>query len=172
MSWPRRLHRLAAIIVLLAGWAGAGPVLALEAPEGEVLLTVSGAISDTNAGGAATFDRAMLEALGLTTLRTATPWNDGEVVFEGVPVARVLEAVGARGEIVVARGADGYTVEVPLDDYRRFPVLIAMQQDGRPLDRRRLGPLRIIYPWSDHAELADQVYRYRSVWYLQHLTVR
>jgi hypothetical protein len=53
----------------------------LGAPDGPVILTVSGAVSHTNVDGAARFDHAMLERIGPTTLRTTTPWTEGLVTL-------------------------------------------------------------------------------------------
>src|SRR5688572_11026358 len=48
----------------------------LSEPSGTVLLTLTGAITNTNSPGKAKFDRAMLESIGLTELVTSTPYTD------------------------------------------------------------------------------------------------
>src|SRR6266700_3366257 len=65
----------------------------LPKPADKPILTVTGKISVTNKDGAAQFDRAMLEALGETSFSTSTPWYDGPRKFEGVPLAKLLDAV-------------------------------------------------------------------------------
>jgi hypothetical protein len=57
----------------------------MQRPQGPVVLTVDGAITRTTAPGRAEFDRAMLEQLGVATLRTWTPWTEGEPEFQRVP---------------------------------------------------------------------------------------
>ncbi|HEV7416062.1 MAG TPA: oxidoreductase, partial [Tianweitania sediminis] len=53
----------------------------LDAPKGVPILTISGAITNKNAGEAAVFDRGMLEALGFESISTKTPWFDGVARF-------------------------------------------------------------------------------------------
>jgi hypothetical protein len=81
--------------LLLAGLAlplAARPAAAegLEAPKGPVILTVSGKIRIFNVGETAQFDRPMLEALGMTSFKTKTPWYDNPVVFEGVRMDKLM----------------------------------------------------------------------------------
>ena len=67
----------------------------LAKPQGKVILTLSGLIKETNGEGVAEFDIAMLEALGLKSFTTTTPWYTGAVTFEGVRMAALLDRVGA-----------------------------------------------------------------------------
>src|SRR6266702_192580 len=83
-----------AIVLLVASLAGAA---SLPEPTDKPILTVTGKISVTNKDGTAQFDRAMLEALGQTSFSTSTPWYDGPRKFEGVPLVKLLDAVGASG---------------------------------------------------------------------------
>ncbi|WDR02538.1 hypothetical protein PSQ19_18435 [Devosia algicola] len=59
-------------------------------------LTVEGTISGSP--GSVVFDRDQLEAIGMVSVKTSTPWNEGVVDFEGVPMTRLLEAAGVSGE--------------------------------------------------------------------------
>jgi hypothetical protein len=169
-------HRAAAQLLLigLALVLGAhAPVRAgdLPRPTGPVILTVDGAISHTNAPGRAEFDHPMLEELGLVRLRTWTPWTEGEPEFEGVPVQRLMEAVGATGSEVRAIALNDFESTIPLADFERYPVLLAMSVDGLQLRVRDKGPIWIVYPWSDHPELDDLPTRRKSVWQLRSLRV-
>jgi hypothetical protein len=144
---------------------------ALPPPSGEVVLQVSGAIDHTNAEGAARFDLPLLESLGIERLRTWTPWTEGEPLFEGVLARTLMQAVGAHGTQVEARARNDYVAVIPLDDFTRWPVLLATRMDGQRLRLRDKGPIWIIYPWSDHPELNDRLTRQRSVWQLASLVV-
>ncbi len=143
----------------------------LEPPTGRVVLRLTGAIEVRNEGDAAAFDLAQLEALPQATLRTETPWTDGLVEFRG-PLARtVLAAVGARGERVRASAINDYTVEIPVADFESYPVIFAVRMDGKPMRVRDRGPIWVIYPWSDRAELNTDVYHGRAIWQLRSLVV-
>jgi hypothetical protein len=166
----KRLLRLCLLGLCLSGpVASAGQ---MPAPEGPVVLTVTGAIANTNGKGRAAFDRAMLESLGLAELATSTPWTDGTPVFRGVPMARLLDAVGATGATVHAVALNSYAIDVEVEELRRYPVLLAMEQDGKPLRIRDRGPLWIVYPRDQHAELRGAAHDFKWIWQLKSLEVR
>ena len=56
----------------------------------------------------------------------------------------------------------GYPVLAPTDAH-----LAAMQADGVPLARREKGPLWLMYPISDQADLQDPIYIHRLIWQLE-----
>ena len=149
-----------------------GPLMAdLTQPEGPVILTVSGAIAQTNGDGAATFDLAMLEAMDPQSFETGTIWTEGTSTFTGVPLRRILEAVGAEGEVLTLRALNDYSVEMPSEAVDDNAPLIAYARDGAPLSRRDRGPLWVIYPYdSDAAYRNDTIYT-RSVWQLDRIEV-
>ena len=144
----------------------------LTPPQDRVILTVTGAISDTDGSGRIEFDLKDLERLGLSRLTTWTPWTEGEVEFEGVWARRLMEAVGARGTEVEARALNDYEEVIPIDDFHRYDVLLAVRMNGQLMRTRDKGPIWIVYPWSDHPELDDFATREKSVWQLNALHVR
>ncbi len=144
----------------------------LPEPSGTVLLTVTGSIANTNAPGAANFDRAMLESLGLTDLTTATPYTDGKPMFRGVLMSKVLDAVGATGHKLTAAAVNGYQIELDVDEMRQYPILISLEQDGKPLRLRDRGPLWVILPSDQYPELAVETQNFKSIWQLKSLDVK
>jgi hypothetical protein len=162
----------ATLLIHAVGWCGivcaAEP---LPLPAGPVLLTVAGAIRQTNAPGEARFDQAMLDALGLAKISTTTPWTDGVKVFEGVRLRAVLDRVGAQGTQLVASALNDFEAVIPVDDLQYEPIL-ATRKDGEPLRRADMGPLWIIYPRDEHPTLMDPNYEQRWVWQLKRLEVR
>ena len=170
---PRLAGRTFALLLAAAAptASASAPLAGLEVPTGGVMLTVTGHITVTNADGRAEFDRAMLEDLGLSTLRTWTPWTEGEPEFSGVLARTLMARVGAEGTTVLARALNDYEITIPLSDFERYPVLIAMAMDGERLRTRDKGPLWVIYPWSDYPELDDRVTRQKAIWQLESLHV-
>ncbi|MFQ3788361.1 molybdopterin-dependent oxidoreductase [Halomonas sp. A29] len=149
----------------------AAPGHAFEAPEGQVILTVSGNISVTNAGDEALFDREMLEQLPQHTTHTHTPWHDGQVAFTG-PLGRdLLEAVGAQGSMLRVTALNDYSASVPVADFIEYDVILAMTLDGTPMQVRDQGPLFIIYPFDENPELLTESVMTRSVWQVVHIDV-
>ncbi|WP_306156181.1 molybdopterin-dependent oxidoreductase [Roseibium sp. MMSF_3247] len=152
------------------------PVLAqtaaLPASKGEVLLTIDGAISTVTDGSQARLDRAALQNLGLKELKTSNPFTDGVHLYEGVLLAEVLDLVGATGTTLTARALDGYSVDIPMQDVRDYPVLLAMKIDGQVMSVRQKGPLWVIYPVDQYQDLKAESYSARSIWQLTHVTVK
>lgn len=144
----------------------------LPLPAGKRILSVTGAISNTNDGDAAVFDRPMLEALGMDGFETTTPWYNGPVRFEGVRMQRLMQAVGASGEHVTAIALNDYTTNIPMSDFVRYGVLLAMKRDGADMPVRDKGPLFIVYPFDSMSELKSQQFYSRSAWQVAKLIVR
>lgn len=144
----------------------------LPSPDGEPILTISGEVEFTNRSDAAVFDRDMLEALGMETITTKTPWYDEPVTFEGVPLDELMEVVGAKGDRVVAVALNDYTTEIPISDFEEHGTLLALKRDGEYMPIRDKGPLFIVYPYDSDAELQDQIYYGRSAWQLYQLIVK
>ncbi|MGL4287834.1 MAG: molybdopterin-dependent oxidoreductase, partial [Phreatobacter sp.] len=144
----------------------------LAAPTDRVMLTISGKISVTNVGNTAQFDRAMLEALGLVSFETATPWHSGPQKFEGVSIAKLLRTVGASGDRIQAIALNDYTTEIPVEDFTRYNVILALKRNNEYMPVRDKGPLFIVYPYDSDPELRSQKYYSRSAWQLAQIIVR
>jgi len=144
---------------------------ALKPPTGKVILTITGAITRFNQANSAVFDMAMLEALGTTGFSTTTPWYNGVVHFEGVPMARLLDHVGASGKKVTAMALNDYSTDIPLDDFRRYNAILAVKRDGAYMPIRDKGPLFIVYPYDSDPDLKHQRYYSRSAWQVARLIV-
>jgi hypothetical protein len=162
---------LAAPVVWARDPAG-GPVAPLRRPDGPPMLTIAGRIGATNQGETAIFDRSMLEEIGIDGFVTATPWYDGRTRFEGVPMARLMQAVRANGSLVTAIALNDYSTDIPMTDFALFGVLLAMRRDGRPMRANDKGPLFIIYPFDSRAELQSRTYYSRSAWSVAQLIIR
>ena len=158
-----------ASLLILASAVGAGD---LGRPAGKVILTVSGDIEHTNAGDRAEFDRTMLEALGLSELTVATAWTEGRPTFSGVLGSRILDAVGARGDELVARAINDYQIRIPVSDLRRYPILFALKQDGRYMRVRDKGPIWVIYPRETYPELDTEETKQKWIWQLSSIHIQ
>ena len=143
----------------------------LSSPAEKTILTITGAITNTNEGNAAVFDRSMLEALGLDGFETTTPWYDRLVRFEGIRMRRLMQAVGAFGTDVVAFALNNYVIEIPMCDFDRYGALLAMKRDGVDMPVRDKGPLFIVYPYDSEPELKSHKFYSRSAWQVAKLVV-
>ena len=156
------------LFVLLAGMHG----IVVHADVGKVLLTVSGNIRNGNAAGIAAFDESALKTLPRHVIETTTVVTDGVRRFEGFLMRDLLAMVGAQGRTVTASALNDYVIDIPIEDFRRFDVLVATHMDGVRLQPRDKGPFWIVYPRDEHDELRDIRYDYRWVWQLMRLDVK
>ncbi len=143
----------------------------LPQPSGPVVLEVTGNIRGTNGDGVARFDRRMLEALGSSKLKTSSAWTVGEPEFEGALARDLLDLVGAEGAAVTASALNDYVVTVPLEELRRYPVMLALKMNGEHLKIKDKGPIWIVYPRDQHKELQDSLTDKKWVWQLYKLHI-
>jgi hypothetical protein len=111
-----------------------------------------------------------LEALGLHRVTTQSPWEEGELTFEGVLFSDVVEYLGFRdARAVRIRALDGYVQDVPREDWLDKPLLLATRQDGEALVRRTQGPTRLVYPLLEYPDYQPVVQDPRWVWLIKTL---
>ncbi len=144
----------------------------LPVPTGSTILSITGNIvAGNDEDGSVRFDRPMLEALGTVETLTTCPWYDGQIRFEGVPLARLLDRVGARGARIIATGHGQMTAELPIADLNRYRVIVATKLNGSVVEASTIGPLFIIYPYDAHPELKQPQYYERSLWQVSRIVV-
>lgn len=143
----------------------------LKAPKGKVLLTITGNIKNTNAPGAAHFDRDMLEALGMIKIDTETFWTNGIQSFEGVPGHLLMEAVGVTEGKLQIEGLDNYRAMVPVADLINHRATLMLKNLGEYLTVAKKGPLWLIYPLDDEQKLLKKQINSRSVWQIKAIEV-
>ena len=169
----RRRTILGGIAAAIATGAPRGVAAgALPTPAGKVVLTISGKIGAGNGDGKAAFDREMLEACGLSGFTTTTPWYNGPVRFEGVMLDRLMKEVAASGDAITAFALNDYTTDIPIDDFAKYNVILALKRDGEYMPVKDKGPLFIVYPYDSTPELKHQKFYSRSAWQLNRIVVK
>lgn len=143
----------------------------LAVPTGDILLVVSGTISNTNGDGVARFDRAMLEDLPTVQFTTTTIWTEGPQSFTGVALADLMATVGASGTQVQATAINDYAVEIPMEDATEGRAVIAYLRNGEPMSVRDKGPLWVVYNFDNNPEFQTEVMYARSIWQLDRIAV-
>lgn len=138
----------------------------LPTPEGEVLLTISGATTNGNDQNVARFDIEMLQSLEPTLIETTTIWTEGKQVFEGIALAALVELLGVEGSTLRATAINDYAVDIPLSDAVSGGPIIAYSLNGQEMSIRDKGPLWIIYPYDDEEAYRTEVIYSRSIWQL------
>jgi hypothetical protein len=162
------------VVALLSLLSLAAPALAgeLPRPKDAVILTVTGKVVHSNGPDGASFDAAMLQGLPGRTTIASTPWYPKKTSFEGPLGAALLDAVGANGTMLRVTALNDYVVEIPVSDFRAWPVILATKIEGIPISVREKGPIFVIYPFDEKPELYNELYFGRSAWQVKTIEVR
>ncbi|GAB4485321.1 MAG: hypothetical protein OHK0010_03930 [Anaerolineales bacterium] len=137
---------------------------AIPAPSGEVILTVSGAISAKNNGDTLQLDMPTLEKFGLVSYDENDPWLSAKNTYSGVLMSDFLKIIGVDSAATTVKftALDDYVVELSIADLQKWPVLLATQTNGAYMTPENNGPTRIIFPFDQYPEI-DQV-KYKDLW--------
>ena len=122
----------------------------ISAPEGEVVLTVSGDIGSANKGKELELDLASLEQMRRVRVEAAEPFLKRRVMFEGVLLSDLLAVAGAPDSAskISLTALDDYKVDFKVADVRSSQMLLATKADGKHMPVDRSGPIRIVFPDS------------------------
>jgi hypothetical protein len=146
-------------------------VQALEQASGKVILTIAGKIAEKNTSSTATFDLAMIQKLPQHTFVTMTPWDKKPIKFTGPLLRDLLSAVKASGNTLKAAAINDYMTSIPVEDAKKFDVIMAHKMNGQDIPVKTKGPLFIVYPFDTKPELQTSTYYERSAWQLKSLTI-
>ncbi len=143
------------------------------APEGPVLLTVTGVPDAATPDGMVQLDREALAAMAGDEFTTSTIWTDGPQTFTGVSLHDLMAALGIDdAEMIIATAVNDYSVEIPASDAQDSTgPIVALTQNGAPMSRRGNGPLWIVYPYDSDPEWQTEQTYSRSIWQLDRLEV-
>jgi hypothetical protein len=64
-----------------------------------------------------------------------------------------------------------YVVDVPMPDLRKYPVIFALQQDGKYMPVETRGPAMLVYPYDDF-QFDHNVYNNYWAWQIKTIDVR
>lgn len=130
--------------------ASFSPGGAIPAPTQDVILTVSGDISVTNAGDTTQFDMPTLESLGLVEYTVDDPWLNATNTYTGILMSDLRKYLGASESSLVMHivALDDYGVDISVEDMEKWPILLATRINGEYMDVENSGPTRFIFSGS------------------------
>ena len=120
---------------------------------------------------------AELQALPQTEVHTISPHQTGikgtVYHYRGVAVSELLKhhGVAKTAQQVTFVAYDGFRSTVSVKDLMNYPILIATERNGRPIPRGEGGPILLVFPYSEHPELASRYPDRWWVFYVNHLVV-
>ncbi|MDC0737221.1 molybdopterin-dependent oxidoreductase [Cognatishimia sp. SS12] len=134
--------------------------------------TVLTLVDHTNQVQTETMEMTMDELLALpqTEVVTGNEYVDGTPRFSGPLLRDVVALIQPSGATTVKLVAlNDYSADAPLIEADQYEVILAIKKDGEFLSRRDKGPIWVIYPMDDYAELNDPNFNNRLVWQLAKL---
>ncbi|KLN64919.1 hypothetical protein [Vibrio sp. VPAP30] len=146
-------------------------VLAISPPTEEPILWISGNVSQTNSPQGVEFDEAMIFGLEQGTIHTNNHVVAEVVEYKGPKLASLLEYVGAKGKQVQVIAWDDYVVTISLEDIKKYGILLATHEAGVRMTIDDKGPLFVVLPFTEHAELRNDFYYSLSVWQVREIVV-
>jgi hypothetical protein len=157
------------VLFLAAGlWACLPPPGLAQAPPA---LTITGKIGEAGTPGQVVLDLAALERLPQHSFSTNSPWTKKPHKYTGPLLRDVLALVKSRGTQIHAIALNEYKVTIPVEDARRFDVIVAHRIDDKPIPVRERGPFFVIYPFDRERELRSALYYGRSIWQLKSMAI-
>lgn len=95
--------------------------------------------------------------------------GDGKVYdFVGVKLSDLMEMAGADecGKAIV-HASDNHSSEVSAEDIKNYDiVLVNSHVDGKPISKDAGGPVKLVFPVTDHPELKDRYETWSWMWYV------
>lgn len=81
-------------------------------------------------------------------IHCVTTWSRLDNVWEGIPVSAVMEHVKLKPEAkyVILHAEEGWTTNLPLEDFRRETSFFGIKHGGKPLTPEHGYPVRMVVP--------------------------
>ena len=117
------------------------------------------------------YDIEDLQALGSERITTSTIWTEGQIEFEGVPLARLVEELDIASGSLELTAANDYFVEISVEEAREDNGLIAYHMDGALMSTRDKGPLWLVFPFDADTKYQSETYYSKSIWQISSIKV-
>lgn len=124
------------------------PGAAIPTPKEELLLTITGKIGNVNHDNAILMDRTTIEAVGLVEYTVTDPFEQRSIRYRGVLMRDLLEhwQVADDATTMQLTALNDYKIDIPLAEFRQYPILFALQADGLYMQPDYRGPAMLVYP--------------------------
>ena len=146
----------------------------IPVPQGETVLTLSGAIATTNEGAELRLDLATIDQFGLVQYTVVDPWQNRSMKFSGVLLADLLKYAGVAPSATSLHlvALDDYQADISLEDVRKWPILLATRVDDLRPAVVDGGPTRIVFPYHAFPQIDTRVYNGQWVWSVKTIDVK
>lgn len=121
-----------------------------------------------NGGKPLAVDLASLDALPTKRLAIIEPFVKKPMTFTGVGFADLLAAAKTTGGSVTIHALDDFKATIDVDVLREPGVLLATRVNGKVIDVKSGGPVRLVFPPSSSAGKDTNLW----VWSIDQITVK
>lgn len=92
--------------------------------------------------------KAAPQSVEVTDIHCVTTWSRYDNRWEGVRTRDLMDLVRPRAEahFVLLYSYDGYTTNLPLEDFAAPDAMLVHSWEGEPLTRAHGGPVRLVVP--------------------------
>ncbi|MCF4970473.1 molybdopterin-dependent oxidoreductase [Nostoc sp. CMAA1605] len=132
---------------------------------------------ETSTGKTETLNWQQLQSIATTNLKTADPnyilQPDQVFDFRGIPVSTLLKKYGYQPNVteVTFMAYNSYQVTVDLYDLLKYPIILAIANDGKPISRAQGGPIYLVFPHSQYPHLQQQYPESFWIFYVSNIVV-
>ena len=107
----------------------------------------------------------------IKTVDYSLPGTTKEYEFTGVTLASLMEIAGATDcTNIIVKSADGWTAEVDPADAKAYNILITDNYvGGKAIPADAGGPIKMVFPATEHPELNDKYDAYAWQWYVSEI---
>ena len=104
----------------------------------------------------------------IKTVDLSLPGTTKEYEFTGVSLAALMEIAGATDcSNILVKSADGWSAEVAPEDAKAYDILITDDYvGGKEIPADAGGPIKMVFPATEHAELAEKYDAWSWQWYV------
>ena len=147
-----------------------------RAGENDILVKISGKITNFNSSDnkSLNFSFNDLADIGDHTIKSSNKYVKPPSEYTRPLVRDILSKAGvdSKATTAIISASDGYVVKIPLEDFKKWDVVMAHTVNGVRLTRKTSGPLWNAYPVDKHQELQnDQTYA-KMVWNLTKIKIQ
>lgn len=144
----------------------------IPAPTQDVMVAITGKIGTSNVDDSIEMDRATIESIGLVDYTVDDPFDKKTITYRGVLMSDLLDVwqVDKAATSLRIVALNDYSIDVPISDLRKYPVIFAIQADGEDMPIETRGPAMLVYPYNDF-EFDTAIYNDYWIWQIKSIEV-
>jgi hypothetical protein len=91
--------------------------------------------------------------------------------FTGININSLLEKFAIQSGVTEITFVcyDAYQVTIKVEDLLKYPIILAVAKDGKPILRNEGGPLYLVFPYTQHPEIRSKYNEGMWAFYVTHV---